>query len=538
MSSNPVSIGLNIGHDGGCAILDGERIIAIAEERLNRTRYSSGWHTALAYCLEASDVRLSEVDAVVFSSTGPRLPDGFTGGLDRYGVDPSRIHVLDHHLSHAYSAFCMSGFDDALVVVADGAGNDRDTESYYLADRSGLEKVGGNRPDRARAGGIGATYEAFTNYIGFHEQEAGKTMALASFGDPDAYRIPLFDLNVVTQVEGVLSETHERGLADYAAARGLDIGPPHMIDDQRSMDLASWVQRETEDILVRIVDHLFSRHGRRRVCFAGGVAMNCVANSALRHRTGADLFVVPPASDRGQALGNALHGMHLLTGSVPRHRLENDSFGRTYTAEEVLLALRRHPRSMIAERHPRHRFTYERVDDPATVAAELIADGKIIGWFQGGSELGARALGHRSILTDPRSAEARDILNSRIKHREWFRPFAPAVLTECASEWFEIDHESPFMLFAPHARPQRRSQLAGVTHTDGTARVQTVRADHDPDFHRLISRVGALTGVPVVLNTSFNDREPIVESPAHAVATFTASDLDALVMGEYLVVKE
>ncbi|CAM5288422.1 nebramycin 5' synthase [Streptomyces alboniger] len=383
MRSTPVSIGLNIGHDGGCAIVDGDRIVAIAEERVNRTRYSGGWHAALAYCLEAADLRLSDADAVVFSCVGPRLPDGFTGGLDRYGVDPSRIHILDHHLSHAYSAFCMSGFDESLVVVADGAGNDRDTESYYLADRSGFEKVGGNRPDRARAGGIGATYEAFTNYIGFHEQEAGKTMALASFGDPDAYKIPLFDLND-TQVEGVLRATHERGLAEYVAARCLDIGPPHMIDDQRSMNLASWVQGETEDILVRIVDDLISRHRQRRVCFAGGVAMNCVANSALRRRTGADLFVVPPASDRGQALGNALHGMHRLTGSVPRHQLETDSFGRNYTSEEMLLALRRHPRSMIAERHPRHPFTYERVGDPATVAAELISDGKIIGWFQGG----------------------------------------------------------------------------------------------------------------------------------------------------------
>ncbi|NUW38688.1 carbamoyltransferase family protein [Nonomuraea rhodomycinica] len=537
MKSSPLSIGLNMGHDGGCAIIHGEKVVAIAEERINRTRYSGGWQAALAYCLEAMDVRLSDADAVVFSCVGPRLPAGFTGGLDRYGVDPKRIHTVDHHLAHAYSAFCTSGFDDALIVVADGAGNDRDTESCYLADGSGIEKVGGNRSERPRAGGIGATYEAFTNYLGFHEQEAGKTMALAAFGDVDAYKVPLFEL-IGTQVEGVLEKTHERGLAEFASAAGLSLGPPHMIDDQPSMDLAAWVQAATEDILVRLVAELMSLHGRRRVCLAGGVAMNCVANHVVRRRTGADVYVVPPASDRGQALGNAFYGMHRLTGTMPRHKLEADSFGRSYSSAEILLALRRHPRSMLAERHPRRRFSYERVSDPAATAAELIADGKLIGWFQGGSELGARALGQRSILADPRRVETRDALNGRIKHREWFRPFAPAVTVEHVADWFEIDHESPFMLSAVPVLPQRRERLAGVTHVDGSARVQTVRADAHPTFHRLISRFGRLTGVPVVLNTSFNDREPIVETPAHAVTTFGSSSLDAMVIGEYLVMPE
>jgi carbamoyltransferase len=537
MSSEPVAIGLNLGHDGGCAIVKGDQVVAIAEERINRTRYSSGWHAALGYCLDALDLRLADADTVVFSGLGPCLPAGFTGGLDRYGYDPRRIHVVDHHLSHAFSAFCLSGFDEALVLVADGAGNGTDTESYYLAGGQGIEHIGGNRPDRPRAGGIGATYEAFTNYIGFHEQEAGKTMALASFGDPGRYPHPLFEL-AGSQVEGRLTATHERGLAEFSDRLGFEAGRPHQIDDQTSMDLAAWVQRETEDILVRLVEKLTAERGIRRVCLAGGVGMNCVANGVLRRRTGVELFVVPPASDRGQALGNALYGMWRLTGAMPQQHLQSDSFGRMYDEEEIRLALRRHPWSMLAERHPRYRFGYQEINDPALVAAELIADGKLIGWFQGGSELGARALGRRSILADPRRAEIRDALNARIKHREWFRPFAPAVAEESAGKWFDLDHPSPFMLEAVQVRPELREQLAGVTHVDGSARVQTVEAAAQPHFHRLIGRFGELTGVPVVLNTSFNDREPIVETPAHAVATFSASELDALVIGGFLVTKE
>ncbi len=537
MASEPVSIGLNLGHDGGCAIVRGDEVVAIAEERINRTRYSSGWHAALNYCLDAFDLRLEDADTVVFSGVGPRLPAGFTGGLDRYGVEPGRIQVVDHHLSHAFSAFCLSGFDEALVVVADGAGNDQDTESYYLAGGSGMERVGGNRADRPRAGGIGATYEAFTNFVGFHEQEAGKTMALASFGDAGRHPSPLFDL-VGSRVEGRLTATHERGLVEFAARAGIELGAPHQIDDQASKDAAAWVQRETEDILVRLVTTLTAQHDVRQVCLAGGVGMNCVANGVLRRGAGVDLFVVPPASDRGQALGNALYGMWRLTGAMPRRPLRTDSFGREYDEDEIRLALRRHPWSTIVERHPRHRFGYQAISDPAAVAARLLADGKLIGWFQGGSELGARALGRRSILADPRRREIRDALNARIKHREWFRPFAPAVLEEDAGKWFDLDHESPFMLEAVQVRPEQREQLAGVTHIDGSARVQTVDEAVQPQFHRLIRQFGDLTGVPVVLNTSFNDREPIVETPAHAVATFSASELDALVIGGFLVTKE
>lgn len=298
------------------------------------------------------------------------------------------------------------------------------------------------------------------------------------------------------------------------------------------------MQYEIEQTLVELVSTLMSAYRQRRVCFAGGVAMNCVANEVIRQRTGAQLFVPPAASDRGQALGNALFGMHQLTGRVPRAPLAGrDSFGRIYTNEQIRLALRRHPRAGRAHQHPMPAFTYRWESDPSTVAAEMISDNRIIGWFDGGSELGARALGSRSILADPRHTCTRNQLNRRIKHREWFRPFAPSVTAADAAAWFELERESPYMLFAPRAREDVRHLLQAVTHVDGSARVQTVDPTAHPAFHRVISRFGDITGIPVVLNTSFNDTEPIVETPADALATFCHTDLDALVIGNYVVEK-
>lgn len=537
MRKYPTVVGLNLGHDGGCAIISDGKIVAIAEERLNRTRYSRGWQASLLYCLQAAGRRVEDVDLFALSCVGPHLPQGFVTGLASLSVHSQRVIQVDHHLSHAYGAFCLSGFNDAVVVVVDGTGNGNDTESYYLADPAAVSKIGGNRSDRPRAGGIGATYESVTNWIGFHEQEAGKTMALAAFGDPEAVGVPLFHVEGLS-VEGALRYTHERGMIEIGKRYGIDLGAAHQRDDARSRDLAAWVQNATEQALVTVVGQLLQHTGTTRVCLAGGVAMNCVANEKVRSGTGADLFVLPAGSDRGQALGNALVAFHRLTGEQYRRRLETDEFGRAYDDEMAHLALRRHPWSELAERHPRHTFSYWRDSDPASVAAQLLAAGKIIGWFQGGSELGARALGRRSILADPRMEETRDRLNRQIKHREWFRPFAPAVCVEDAAAWFETPVPSPFMLFASKVRTERRQAITGAVHVDGSARVQTVDERQDPVFHRLLKTFGQSTGVPVLLNTSFNDQEPIVETPADAIATFQSTELDALVIGSYVAVKD
>ncbi|MDT0348122.1 carbamoyltransferase family protein [Pseudonocardia charpentierae] len=535
--SSPTVVGLNVGHDGGCAVLADGEIVAIAEERLNRSRYSAGWLSALHYCLHAVRKSLDDVDLVVFSSIGERLPTGFDGGLDRFGLRPNRTITVDHHLSHAYSAYCLSDFNSAVVAVLDGAGNDAATESYYFATDDGLTTIASTDATRPRAGGIGATYEAFTNYIGFHEQEAGKTMALASYGDPGRWGLPLFEVDGL-RVEGRLGTTHERGVVDLADRENLDLGAPYEVDSRTAMDLAAWVQSETERAVTQLVTELVRRTGVRSVCVAGGVAMNCVMNERVRSSAEVDLFVPPPASDRGQALGNVLIGCHRLTGRLHRRPLRRDEFGRSYAEAEILSALRRHPHLVHRERHPRAPFAYGKESDPALVAAQLLAEGKLVAWFQGGSELGARALGSRSILADPRTAESRDRLNRDVKKREWFRPFAPAVTAEAVDEWFRAGPApNPFMLFTATAREEKRPQLEAITHIDGSARLQSVTLADHPLFHRVIDGFGRITGVPVLLNTSFNVHEPIVESPSDALATFQSTALDAMVMGNYLVTK-
>ncbi|MGI5353601.1 carbamoyltransferase family protein [Streptomyces sp. CA-250714] len=534
----PVVVGVNLGHDGGAALITDTTMVAISEERLNRTRYSSGWQAALLYCLRAAQVQLQDVDLIAVSGIGHHPPTAGETGLTHLGIDPARIVPVDHHLSHAYTAYCLSPYDEATVLVVDGGGNNHDTETYYAATRDGIDRLGGNPPERPRAGGIGATYEAFTNWLGWHEQEAGKTMALASYGDPGAHRTPLFDVTGAT-VHGHLTRTHAAGVAELTERTGADFGPPDSRGgDQRGTDAAAYVQAQTEQALSALAEQTIAATGLGNLCFAGGVALNCVAADKLRRLDTVSGYFAPPASsDRGQALGCALYAWHQMTGEIPRRPLAHDYFGRTYTDTEIEQALTRDPRSGLAERR-RTPYRWRRESDIAAAAAQMIADGRIIGWFQGGSELGPRALGGRSILADPRTTSSSEALNNRIKHREPFRPFAPAVLADHARNWFELDVPSPFMLLAPPVRADRADKIAGVVHVDRTARVQTVDPSAAPAFASLIEHFHRITGTPVVLNTSFNDREPIVETPAHALATFQACDLDAVCIGGYLIERD
>ncbi|MFI9206397.1 carbamoyltransferase [Streptomyces sp. NPDC053048] len=533
---NPCVVGLNLGHDGGAALITEHTTIAIGEERLNRTRYSPGWQAALLYCLHTAGLQLDDVDLIAVSGIGHEPPAWEETHLGHFGIWPDRTVPVDHHLSHAYTAYCLSPFEQATVLVVDGGGNGGDTETHYTATPKGIERIGGNAPTRRRAGGIGATYEAVTNYLGWHEQEAGKTMALAAYGNPNAFPDPLFDLDG-THVHGRLRHTHARGIADLATRTGWQVGPPDTRGDQlHGADLAAYLQAQTEQILLALTEQVITTTGSQNLCFAGGVALNCVAADKLRrHPAVTGYFAPPAASDRGQALGCALYGWHRLTGELPRRPLTHDYFGRTYTDAEIEQALRRDPRSGLVERR-RTPFQWRRESDIAATAAQLLADSKLIGWFQGGAELGPRALGHRSILADPRTPDSSTALNSRVKQREPFRPFAPAILEQHADQWFDLDGgTSPFMLLASPVHPEQTDAIPAVVHADGTARVQTVNPDHAPAFAGVIEQFHRITGVPVVLNTSYNQQEPIVETPAHALATFQASGLDAACIGDYLV---
>ncbi|MGH3252859.1 MAG: carbamoyltransferase C-terminal domain-containing protein, partial [Trebonia sp.] len=491
----------------------------------------------LLYCLQATGLRLADIDLVAVSGTGANPPEPGEPGLHHLGVDQARILPVDHHLAHAYSAYCLSGFEEAIVMVIDGAGNHGDTETWYAATPGQVTRAGGNDPARPRCGGIGATYEAFTNYLGWHEQEAGKTMALAAYGNPGAYPDPLFDTSGTT-ITGRLRRTHEHGVTDLAARTGWDFGPPGSRGgDPRGTDAAAYLQAQTTQALCTLAGNCVVGTGLPDLCLAGGVALNCVAADQVRRLPGVrGYFAPPPASDRGQAFGCALIGWHRLTGQLPRRPLAADSLGRPYTDVEIEQALRRDPRSGLVERR-RARYAWRRESDIAATAAQMIAAGKLVGWFQGGSELGPRALGQRSILADPRTSDSAAALNARVKHREPFRPFAPAILAGHAGDWFDLDVPSPYMLLAPPVRPAKAGQLAAVVHVDGTARVQTVHEAASPRLAALLSEFLRITGVPAVLNTSFNDREPIVETPAHALATFQDTSLDALCIGDYLAEK-
>jgi predicted NodU family carbamoyl transferase len=533
----PLVAGLNMGHDGGCALLrGGELVCAISEERLNRHRFSPGWARSLMYALETADADLADIDLIVFSSGGPDLPAGFDGGLRRFGVDPKRFAVLDHHASHAWCAHCMSGAPESLVLVVDAVGNNEDTESWWWAGRGGVERLGRNDRVRPRSGGIGSTYEAFTNWLGFPDQESGKTMALAAFGDADAIEEPLFEL-VGTQVNGALPSTHQWGVEAFFASRGLALGDPFPnATEQPAKDVAAYVQREAEAAVLELVGRLLAEHPASTLCFTGGVALNCVLNSKLRDAIAPRRLFVPPASsDVGQPLGNALYGHWRLTGEVPAGSARWQCPGRGYSETEIAAALEEHPLVTPYGRLRREQRSWGRESNPAETAAQLLAEGKTVGWLQAGSEFGPRALGHRSILADPRTPASRDHLNRAVKHREWFRPFAPSIPRERAGDLVGVDGDFPYMLEAPTIREEWVERLAGVVHVDGTARVQTVCPEMDPRFHDLILRFECKTGVPAVLNTSFNDREPIVETPGDALLTFQAGRLDALIVGDTAV---
>lgn len=537
-SKRTVVVGLNLGHDGGSAIaIDGVIQCAISEERLNRRRYSPGYLNSLFYCLNALNLAIKDISSVVVSSYGAQLPNNYQNSLKALGVPSEKFITVDHHLSHAFGAYFLSPFDDALIIVMDGQGNGDDTESYYIGDGQRIEKIGGNSIKRDPAKGIGRTYEAFTNFLGWIDQESGKTMGLSGYGDSSSIYIPLFELKG-TEVASALDHKYEKGVIEFAKRYSLDFGHPYSNGlTPQSCIVAAYVQRETERIIVELVAGLVKKTGKRKVCLAGGVALNCNANARLiKNNIVDDLFILPPSSDKGQCVGNALYGSYKLLGYLPRNPLYTDHLGRDYSEKEILVDLHRETRRY--EKYlPTKDFTIEKSSSITKTVAKLLAEGSIVGWFQGKSELSPRALGHRSILCDPRKAEMKDLLN-KIKGREKFRPFAPSCLSERVSDFFEFNKPSPYMLFAVPAKTKAIKKIPAVTHVDSTSRIQTVVKETDDRFYSLIKEFCILTGIPMLLNTSFNDKSPIVETPADALSIFLATELDYLAIGDYLVYKK
>lgn len=534
-----IVVGINIGHDGGTAIIiDGKIKCAVSEEKLNRQKYSPGYLNSFFYCLHALNIKIDDVSLFVFSSYGDKLPYGYQGLLKYLNISFEKFISVDHHLSHAFGTYFLSPFNDALVVVMDGQGNDNNTESYYIAEGQKLEKIGENSLNRNPAKGIGRTYEAFTNFLGWTDKEAGKIMGLSAYGNASNIKIPLFELKN-TEVIGALDYKYEKGVVDFLKRNNLDLGPIYSKGlNPKSYIAANYIQKETERIIIELIQKLVKTTGKRNLCLAGGVALNCNVNyRILKEKIVDDIFILPASSDKGQAIGNALFGFY-INGYIPKNPLKNDYFGRNYIEEDIINVLKKKNNTFVKKCIPSKEIVFDKQISITKTVASLLAQNKIIGWFQGGSELGPRALGHRSIFCNPKDKEIKNILNTKIKHREEFRPFAPSCLLEKMNEYFDFDRPSPFMLFSVPVNQNKINEIPAVVHIDNSARLQTVNKNDNDLFYDLISDFYKITGMPILLNTSFNDREPVVETPADAIYTFLSTDIDFLAIGDYLVYKK
>lgn len=534
--SAPAVLGINAAHDASaCLLLGGELRVAIAEERLSRRKHHhlTPPHQAIDLCLrECGLADLNAVDCVVVNE---RYPSDFAGELRRDGFRGKLLVNPSHHLLHAYYAAAASGQPEAAILVVDGSGYSyvehqrhgspllgpqpayphmEETESSFALTGGSLQLVGrrwglwdAQRP-YFRFPSLGHMYSVASQYIFGQWVHAGKTMGLAPYGDPQALSEPI----VTYGEDGMAVDTEWPLRLPPRSDR-----PAHL--DNTCCDVAAKVQAEIEEALLFLARQLHDATGISHLCFSGGVALNSVANAKLR-REGpfSELFVTPAAGDSGIAVGAAVYGHAHLTGEIPRWTGYTDFLGPAPRPEQIDAALRETKGFVRVEAPP----------DPAAAAAREIASGAVVGWFEGRGELGPRALGHRSIVCDPRSDSIRDHLNEWVKFREPFRPYAASVLEEHAHRYFEVEWVDRFMLSVVRVRPEFRELLPSICHVDGTCRIQMVPPDAAP-YRRLIESFLAVTELPMVLNTSLNIRgEPIVGTPAHALECFLTTNIDTL----------
>jgi carbamoyltransferase len=554
------------GHDSAAAILkDGELVAWAEEERFSRKKHTAEFpEKAIAYCLREAGIEPAELDHVGYYwnpslGLGPRflhvlryLPGSLrlvTSRTEKFlpmlriprtlrttlrldHASAPEFHFCEHHVAHAASTFYPSPFDRAAILSVDAAG-EWATAWLGIGEGTKLTRLGVvNFPHS-----LGMLYGAMTEFLGFKFANGeGKVMGLAPYGDPERF-YPLMRSLVDLREDGGFRfdlshfEYHVGGYGRWMSKKfEAEVGPPRERESEirdRDKDLAAALQKVTEEVGLHMARYLHRVTGEDKLCLAGGVALNSVMNGrVLTEGPYEDLFIQPASNDAGTALGAALL-LDVPTRGERRFRMSHPYWGPSYAPEEVEAVL---PGAA--------GITWERLENPHERAAKLLADGQIVGWFQGRMEIGPRALGNRSILADPRRAEMKDILNSKVKHRESFRPFAPSVLEEDVGDYFECSAPSPYMILVYGVRPEKRSIVPAITHVDGTGRVQTVSRQANPRYWGLINEFRRLTGVPVILNTSFNVRgQPIVCSPQDALETFLATQMDALFLGDYLVTK-
>ncbi|MGH4025883.1 MAG: carbamoyltransferase family protein [Pseudonocardiaceae bacterium] len=537
-------------HDAAAILLrDGQVIADIEQERLNRVKHTTAFaHNAIEVCLDGGGVSLRDIDRVAFFFSEPYLdrelyklyaeqPDlALRSGRelladrlgDHFGLDlpDDAVAFVPHHTAHAYSAYPQSGYHDALVVVLDGAG-EHEALSVYTARGAEMELL----TTHPISASLGYFYLAGTQFLGYSLGDEYKVMGLAPHGDPTRYRRAfrsLYDLRADGEFQLNQADLH----ATFAQL-GFPLRRRGEQFSQLHKDFAAGLQEVLENIALHVLCHWQRTTGHRRVAIAGGVAQNCTLNGKLlRQKIFDDVFVHPAAHDAGAALGAALK-VHLECGGVlPRERIRHLFWGADLPDSQRIEGL--------LDQWARF-VTVERCDHIERDTARLIAAGQVIGWVQGRAEFGPRALGHRSILADPRPETNRDRVNKMVKQRETYRPFAPSVQAEHIHEYFHFPDAVPlpdFMVFTAPVRTDKQALLGAVTHVDGTARIHAVDRAVNPRFWRLLEEFRAITEVPVLLNTSFNNHaEPIVDSVEDALCCYLTTQIDHLVIDDMIVSK-
>ena len=556
-----LTIGINYSqmHDSSaCIVRDGELLFAAAEERISRIKHDAGFpRLAIQACLDFEKVTAAQIDEVCFGwqTAGPvyrhdlklyatgQWPLSYINFLNSsrhflsmwhqesgaspyrrlFGANKTRFRFVDHHLAHAISAYAYSGFDDAAVVVMDGRGAWEATSIWH--GRSGrLDHVLTlNWPDS-----LGLFYAQFTGFLGFvPNSDEWKVMGLAPYGqkgiDLSRFINPNgtpYRVNTKTLIGDGLQFSHFTSLLGAPRDPESDISSHHQ-------NVAFAVQDACEEAMMSVVKLALRKTAAKNLCLAGGVALNSKANGKIVASGAIErIFVQPAASDDGVALGAALAPYLDDHGRFPNKAMRHGYWGPSFDDDAIEKALLT------------YKIRHTKLSDPAKIAAQLLSQGRILGWFQGRMEFGPRALGSRSIIADPRDPEMNTKVNNAVKFREWWRPFAPSLKKEAAPDYLESAYDSPFMILTAQVRPEKRSVIPSVTHVDGSARPQTVEREVNPLYYRLIDEFGAVTGVPVIMNTSFNLRgEAIVNTPTDALRTFFSSGMDALVIGSFLVEK-
>ena len=557
-------------HDSAAALLkDGHVVAAVEEERFSRKKFDDDFpKMAIEWCLKEADITPSQIESVAFYDKPilkfERLLDNYIAlaprGLFSFlDTIPKWLHKRlwikseiknalkgfkgeiifpEHHMSHAAHTFYTSSFEDAAILTVDGVG-EWSTTSFGFAKNNSIKLTHDVRWPHS----LGLFYSAFTYFLGFQVNEGEyKLMGLASYGKPRFYETILNNLIDVKDDGSIhldmsyFAFTYDKVMTNEKFAKLFEIDPRKRDQktEQIHFDIGASAQRVLEDILLKMAVHVHDETRMKNLCLGGGVALNGVANFRILKEGPFDNVHIPPSpGDAGSAVGCAQYLYYIYHNNSRRIEKdqsevisENVYVGPSYDNDEI--------KSFLDKKNIR----YEQLDSENLLSrtARLIAEGNIVGWYQGKMEWGPRALGCRSILADPRKAEMKDILNEKIKHRESFRPFAPSILEEYVTEYFEIDRNSPYMLFVtPVKKPEN---IPAVTHVDGTGRLQTVNRNANPLYYDLINEFYKITKIPVIINTSMNVMgEPIVNTPEQAYQMIVKTDMDYIVMGNYLVKK-